>query len=161
MKLRLLTITATLLILSAAQADEHARLPLPAVYKDECGSCHVAYPPRLLAAADWRAIVAGLGRHFGTDASLEPAQAREIGAFLTANAGRREQGGREPRITTSEWFRREHRDGHDGLSAALWKSPAVGSPANCGACHRQAAAGDYGERSLRLPGRQNPSRQGD
>lgn len=158
MKLRLLPIAAVLLILSAARADEPARVPLPAVYKDECGSCHVAYPPRLLAAADWRTIVAGLARHFGSDASLDPARAREIGAFLTANAGRREAGGREPRITTGEWFRREHRDGHDGLSAALWKSPAVGSPANCGACHRQAAGGDYGERSLRLPGN---GRRGD
>lgn len=144
-------ITAALLI-ATAQADESWRQPLPAVYKDECGSCHVAYPPRLLAAADWRTIVAGLARHFGTDASLEPVQAKEIGAFLTANAGRRETGGNAPRITASQWFRREHRDGHDGLTAALWKSPAVKSPANCGACHRQAADGDFGERSLRLPG---------
>lgn len=152
-----LPIVAALLI-AAAQADESRREPLPAVYKDECGSCHVAYPPRLLAAADWRTIMAGLARHFGSDASLEPVQAKEIAAFLAANAGRREQGGSEPRITTSAWFRREHRDGHDGLTAALWKSPAVKSPANCAACHRQAADGDFGERSLRLPGR---GRQGD
>lgn len=153
-----LPLAAALLIAVAAQADESRRQPLPAVYKDECGSCHVAYPPRLLAAADWRTIVAGLGRHFGSDASLEPARAKEIAAVLAANAGGSAQGGSEPRITTSEWFRREHRDGHDGLNAAHWKSPAVKTPANCGACHRQAADGDFGERSLRLPGR---ARQGD
>lgn len=146
------------LLITAAQADESRHQPLPAIYTDECGSCHVAYPPRLLAAADWRTIMAGLARHFGSDASLEPAPAKEIAAFLTGNAGRRTQGGNEPRITTSEWFRSEHRNGHDGLTATLWQSPAVKSPANCAACHRQAADGDYGGRSLRLPGR---GRRGD
>lgn len=161
MKQRLFAIGAALLMFSAAQAGEHARMPLPAVYQEECGSCHVAYPPRLLAAADWQTIMGGLARHFGSDASLEPARAREIAAYLGAGAGRREAAGGEARITTGDWFRRKHRDGHDGLTAAVWKSPAVRSPANCGACHQQAAAGDYGERSLRLPENQRNPKRGD
>jgi hypothetical protein len=34
------------------------RMPLPAntpaSYKAECGSCHLAFPPALLSANDWR-----------------------------------------------------------------------------------------------------------
>jgi hypothetical protein len=32
----------------------------PAGWHSECGSCHVAYPPRLLEAASWRTIMQGL-----------------------------------------------------------------------------------------------------
>lgn len=132
-----------------AAAEEGHRFPLAASYREECGSCHVAYPPALLPAASWRAILGGLDRHFGTDASLDAGKAKEIGRFLETHAGAGQ--GSPLRITETAWFRREHRNGHDGLSASVWKSPAVGSPANCGACHRQAADGDYGEGHIRLP----------
>lgn len=161
MKARRSLIVAAFVAVTAAHAEAPRQQPLPAVYQDECGSCHLAYPPDLLGAGDWRALLGGLARHFGSDASLEPARTKEIADFLSAHAGRRTSGGGEPRITTSDWFRREHRDGHDGLSAALWKSPAVGSPANCAACHRQAAAGDFSERNLRLPGRPAQHERGD
>lgn len=151
---------AAALILAAlaslpALAEGHKRFPVSSAYKDECGSCHVAYPPQLLSGAAWQSVIAGLDRHFGTDASLEGAKAREIGRFLAANAGGPERfdPGPDPRITATPWFRRKHRDGHHGLSAAVWKSPAVKSPANCEACHRNAAQGSYGEDDIRLPGR--------
>ena len=38
----------------AARADDKrslVRAPLPDAYRQECGACHVPYPPRLLAAA--------------------------------------------------------------------------------------------------------------
>lgn len=41
------------------------------VYRDECGGCHVPYPPQLLPKASWQAIVAGLDKHFDSDASLD------------------------------------------------------------------------------------------
>ena len=120
-------------------------------YREECGSCHVAYPPQLLPTASWKEMMASLDRHFGSDASLEPRQAREILDFLVAHAGKRNeitpQGRPVQRITETTWFRHEH----DEVPARVWKNPAVKTPANCGACHRKAEAGDYGERSLRLP----------
>ena len=62
------------------------RMPLPAStpasYKSECGSCHLAYPPSLLGAADWRRTLGSLKDHFGSDAELSPALKQEIGAFL-------------------------------------------------------------------------------
>lgn len=121
-----------------------------AAWSSECGSCHVAYPPRLLPASSWRAIVQGLDRHFGTDASVDPKAAASIGAFLEANAGRERAGiAGTPllRITETRWFSHEH----SGQAAAVWKRGQIKSPADCAACHRQAAAGDYGERTLRLP----------
>lgn len=144
--------------LGAARAEDQMRFPLSAAYKEECGSCHLPYPPQLLPAPSWQAIMAGLDQHFGSNASLDAAKAQEIGGFLAAHAGRPEQrdrtatkGGLDPRITETAWFKREHREGHDGLTASVWKSPAVKTPSNCGACHRQAAEGDYSERGIRIP----------
>jgi diheme cytochrome c len=50
-------------------------------------ACRVAYPARLLPASSWRAIMGGLDKHFGTDASLDPTATAEIAAFLDRNAG--------------------------------------------------------------------------
>ncbi|TCS70908.1 diheme cytochrome c [Sulfuritortus calidifontis] len=135
----------------SAQADELRPAGHNATWQKECGTCHVAYPPSLLPAASWREMMNTLDRHFGTDASLEAAQAKEILNFLTANAGRRAALDRDgkplQRITETNWFRHEH----DEVPARLWKDARVKSPANCAACHQKAEAGDYSERSLRLP----------
>lgn len=117
-------------------------------YRSECGSCHVAYPPQLLPAESWRQVMRGLDKHFGSDASVDPAMAREIERWLVANAGRA-RAGTAPvlRISETRWFLREH----DEVPAARWKSAAVRSPSNCGACHIGAEHGDFSERNLRRP----------
>ncbi|MGE5490658.1 MAG: diheme cytochrome c [Actinomycetota bacterium] len=157
MTIRIRTAALILAALASLPAlgDGAKRFPVNGTYKEECGSCHVAYPPQLLSASAWQSVMARLDRHFGMDASLDAAKAQEIGRFLAANAGGQERfdPGADPRITATPWFRRKHRDGHDGLSAAIWKSPAVKSPANCEACHRSAAQGAYGEDDIRLPAR--------
>ena len=48
-----------------------------AAWKSECGSCHVAYPPGLLPAASWRAIMAGLDRV--PDPEIPVVSIRELG----------------------------------------------------------------------------------
>jgi hypothetical protein len=121
-------------------------------YREECGSsCHVAFPPQLLPAASWRALLAMLDRHFGTDASLDARQANAILDFLVPRADRREamtaDGKPALRISELPWFRGEH----DEIALAVWKRPEVKSAANCGACHRNAETGDYRERTLRVP----------
>ena len=118
-------------------------------WQSECGSCHVAYPPRLLPAASWRALMDDLGRHFGTDASIDPATATAIRAFLEANAGRARGAGDEAtlRITQTGWFVREHRK----VAARTWHSASVRSAANCAACHTGAEAGRFSEHDVRLP----------
>ena len=76
-------------LLAADAFAERSRVPAEnATWRAECGSCHVAYPPALLSATQWRAQMASLERHYGTDASVDAAAAAEIGAFLERNAGR-------------------------------------------------------------------------
>lgn len=135
-----------------AQADEDFRATVrnPA-YQSECAACHVAYPPQLLSAASWRAVMDGLGKHFGSDASLDPAIHAEILRYLEANAGRHDSvaaGKPQLRITETRWFVREH---SEELPRGIWKHPAVKSAANCTACHTAADKGDFSERTLRLP----------
>lgn len=119
------------------------------VWKEECGSCHIAYPPRLLPASNWKQIMAGLDKHFGSDASLDQKTADRIAAFLERNAGR-ERASRTSstlRITDTRWFRHEH----DEISARTWNNPKVKSASNCEACHVDAAKGNFSEHRIRIP----------
>jgi hypothetical protein len=141
---------AAWLLAAAADAGPSQRPPLPPVYVEECGSCHVAYPARFLGGPSWSAVLAGLEQHFGADASVDPQVLEAIRAYLEPGARSRDtSAGGKPvlRISETAWFRHEHpRPG-----SSVWKHPDVESPANCGACHREAEAGDYRERSLRMP----------
>jgi hypothetical protein len=116
-------LTSLVLVLTA--------VPAWADYRSECGSCHVAYPPKLLPAQSWRQLMGGLERHFGSDASLDAKTQAEIERFLAANAGRRRgpPPGAEPRITQTRWFLKEH--------------GVVKNPSNCTACHAGAEQGDF------------------
>ena len=132
--------------------DDEERMPVVknALWQTECGSCHVAFPPRLLPAESWRAVMAGLDKHFGTDASLDAPSAREIGAFLDKNSGgNRYSTASKPllRITETRWFIREH----DEVSNRTWSNPKVKSAANCAACHTEAEKGNYSEHGIRIP----------
>ncbi|MGA7177995.1 MAG: diheme cytochrome c [Thiobacillaceae bacterium] len=120
--------------------------------QQECGSCHVIYPPQLLSAASWRAVMNGLDRHFGADASVDSATREEILRYLQANASRKDAssaGKPSLRITDTRWFIQEH---SEELPHAIWSSPAVKSPSNCSVCHAAAGRGDYSERTLHVPG---------
>ena len=117
-------------------------------WQQECGACHLAFPPGLLPAESWRKVMAGLDRHFGTDASLPAGEAREIGDFLTRHASNRWRAPTAPiAITKTAWFERKH----DELAPAVWKRAAVKSPANCAACHPAADRGDFEEDRVRIP----------
>ena len=123
-----------------------------AAYAQECGSCHVPYPPALLSAPSWRAVMGGLGTHFGTDASLDPAPRAAILAFLEREAGTRDTmaGGRPLlRVSETAWFLKEHRK---EVPAGVLARPEVKSFAHCGACHPLADRGSYLERDIRVPG---------
>lgn len=135
--------------IDAARADAARFTATNPVWKEECGSCHIPYPPVLLPAESWRALMAHLDRHFGVDANVDAATAKTITAFLEANAGRRQPRGRTAplRITETTWFAYEH----DEVPAGAWSSAAVKNAANCEACHTRAAQGDFGERTLKIP----------
>jgi len=144
-----------ILLLAVALPALADRLPLPpdtpASYAAECGSCHLAYPPALLAAGDWRRVMAGLDDHFGTDAAVDAKKGAEIKSFLERHAGNAAKlgsAGDPPRISTTARFVRKHHE----VPAKLWRDPRVKSAANCEACHRGAANGNYSEHDIALPG---------
>lgn len=146
------TLACAFLCLSAMPtlADD-VRLPArtdPA-WQEECGSCHIAYPPSLLAAGDWRAVMQGLDSHYGVNAGLDEATRGRIAAFLEANAAHGRKGMSAPnlRITQTGWFLHEH----DEVPARVWSDPQVKGAANCAACHRYAQQGRFDEHAIRLP----------
>jgi nitrate/TMAO reductase-like tetraheme cytochrome c subunit len=118
-------------------------------YKAECGSCHVAFPPRLLGKSDWATIMRDLDKHFGTDASLDPKTTISISRWLQQHAGSRGKSDTSlPRITTTSWFKKEHRE----VPAYSWQDPRIKTPANCAACHKGAEQGLYREADIAIPG---------
>ncbi|MDD2608582.1 MAG: diheme cytochrome c [Giesbergeria sp.] len=123
---------------------------MPPAYQQECAGCHMAYPPGLLPAASWNRMMQGLDKHYGSDASLDDATVRQLSTWLQSNAGTYKRVREEPpqdRITQSAWFERKHRE----VQPAVWKRPAVGSRANCMACHTRADQGDFDDDRVRIP----------
>ena len=148
------TLAALLAILALPARADNYSLPKNAAFDEECASCHMAYPPQMLHAGSWRAMMGDLSRHFGSDASIDESRRAAIADFLVANSGGRKTGDTRDaqgrpllRITETARFEKKHRE----ISAATWKRASIKSPANCGACHTRAAVGDYNERSINIP----------
>jgi cytochrome c5 len=139
-----------MLVAHEAFAKDRQSAAANPTYEAECGSCHVAYAPALLSAGSWQAVLNGLDKHFGSNASVAAKSLTELRAFLDSNAGRDRRastGTPGLRISETDWFRREHRK----VPATTWRGAAVKSPANCAACHTGAESGDYSERGIRVP----------
>ena len=136
--------------------------PQYALYKSECGDCHMAYPPSMLPAPSWRGMMGSLEDHFGDNAELDIATAEQLSLFLARNAAgkRRDEYSerawratrdRSPlmRITETDYFRGQH---HEIPAKLVTGNPAVGSFSRCEACHRGADQGDFDEHGVRIPG---------
>jgi len=153
-----LALALTLIPLAAADGKyggENRGRPLQpaqvnAKWQQECASCHIAYAPGLLPAASWRKIMSGLDKHFGDDATLSAQENQEISAFLVNNASNRWSANTAPlRITESQWFKAKHNSRE--IAPETWKRPSVKSPANCQACHVDAARADFNEHRIKIP----------
>ncbi len=144
----------TLLMLAATQlafaGGDKMKTPPNALWQEECGSCHIAFPPRLLTEDNWKKLMSGLDKHFGDNAELNAKDRQAIEEYLTRYAGR---GARNSavslRITETPWFAREHRS----ISPKEWVHPEVKSRANCTACHQSIARGRWSEHDIGIPGR--------
>jgi len=149
---RLLIVGSAVLGALAHAESSGVKLPSSPKYQQECSSCHLAYPPGMLPAMSWQRVMAALDKHYGADASIDAATTHELAAWLKAHAGTYKRVSEEPpqdRITQSKWFLQKHRPGE--VPADAWKRPAIGSPANCSACHRNAALGSFSEREITIP----------
>jgi hypothetical protein len=139
-----------------AQAEEQAYLPpvADATVRQECGACHMVFPPQFLPARSWQKLMAELSSHFGEDATLAEPARQAVTAYLVANAadapgargGQRFLRGLSAadtplRISATPFWQRAH----DEITAAEFANPAVKSPANCAACHKAADRGDFSE----------------
>ena len=134
--------------------------PLDPTYAQECGSCHMAYPPSLASGLRWIAIMDGLSNHFGEDASLEPGLTSRIRSYLTMNAAEkwdtrvaRELHGSNPqdplRLTaTPFWILM-----HWGIPDRVFKSRAVGAKGACEKCHSDASTGRFDPQDINIPER--------
>lgn len=127
------------------------------VYKEECGSCHMAYPAQLLPTASWRKMMVGLDDHFGENAELDEASRLEIENYLIDSSASRSYqklfrnlGDATPmRITELPYFRHEHDEIPSGLVGA---NKEVSSLSQCNACHRAAERGQFDEDDISIPG---------
>ncbi len=146
----------SVLVLARAQAgDRHFFSPVAdPLVKEECGSCHLAFPPSMLPARSWQRMMGELNRHFGDNASVDAATREKITRYLVANAGdaggqryggkllKGVPGGATPqRITELPRWVREHREVPDWE----WRHKEVRTKANCVACHTAAEQGYYEE----------------
>ncbi len=107
-----------------------------ALWRSECGSCHMAFPPSLLSGAEWQLIMSALDQHFGANASLDPAARQEVLAWLQRHSATTRASGQSeelPRITTRDWFEAKHRS-----AIRLWNRGKIKTLADCASCHQGA-----------------------
>ncbi len=135
-----------------------------ALYTEECGSCHFAYPPGLLPASSWQKVMAGLADHFGDNAELDANEQQQLTEYLTNNAAdtssyRRSrkimnslQNTNTPsplRITEIPYFRHEHRE----IPKRIINLPEVGGNlSQCNSCHQHAEKGSFNEDEISIKG---------
>lgn len=126
-------------------------------YVEECGSCHMAYPPQLLPVPSWVNIMSGLDNHFDENAELDETTRVSIQQYLIEVSSSmdyrrllRNAGNKIPtRITELPFFIRKH----DEIPARYIKGNAkVGSLSQCNACHRGAERGNFDEDNVSIPG---------
>jgi hypothetical protein len=133
-----------------------------ALYAQECGSCHMAYPPGLLPARSWQRLMDSLADHFGDNAELPQQDAAAISRYLAGNAADRSNYPRSMRIAASlspaeaplriteiPYLAHEHNEIPPRLIVG---NPKVISLSQCQACHTQAEAGSFREREIYIPG---------
>ncbi len=130
-----------------------------ALYIEECGSCHMAYPAQMLPAKSWRKIMAGLEDHFDENAELDIESQKTIEEYLVGSSGYsggkyrkmfRNLGNQSPlRITELPYFRHEH----DEIPSRFFKdNDKLNSLSQCSACHRNAEKGWFDEDDVFIPG---------
>jgi len=127
------------------------------LYLEECGSCHMAYPPQLLPGKSWSKMMQGLEDHFGENAELDEVTSREIENYLTQTSDSssykkmfRNLGSQTPlRITELPYFVHEH---DEIPSRFIQGNDKVGSLSQCNACHQKAERGQFDEDDVNIPG---------
>ncbi len=132
------------------------------VYQEECGSCHMAYPPGLLPSRSWEKIMDHLDKHFDDNAELDPQTHQTISQLLTKNSADKSNYRRSQkfsrsisqndiplRITETPYFIREHNEIPKRMVSG---NPKVQSFSQCNSCHLKAEKGSFNEHNINIPG---------
>lgn len=132
------------------------------LYNEECGSCHMAYPPGLLPATSWKKILTGLEDHFGDNAELDNESLQTINSYLLANSAdnstyklsrkimRHIDLANVPvRISETTYFKHEHNEIPERMVTGNSK---VNSFSHCNTCHTKAERALFNEHDVRIPG---------
>ncbi len=135
-------------------------LPDNSLWREECGTCHLAFHPSLLPARSWKAVMEGQASHFGEDLFLEQDVVKGIETFLVENAAEQElteaawkinrsipKGEAPLLITEAPYWIKKHRK----ITEMVWANLKVNSKANCAACHLDAEEGTFEDAAMRLP----------
>ncbi len=132
-------------------------------YKDECGSCHYAYPPGLLPSRSWEKLLneKALADHFGENAELDKDVLASIYDYVMANSAEKsywkrarkiavatENGEAPLRITEVRYIKRKH---HDIPEKMIKGNKDVKSLSQCDKCHTQANKGVFEADTVRIP----------
>ena len=133
-----------------------------AQWREECGSCHLAFHPNLLPSRSWTRIINEQAQHFGSDLAFDAATSTALLNFLIANSAdshatevafkidRSIKPAQTPlRITETPYWIKKHRN----IAAADWQSAQVKSKTNCAACHLDAEAGTFQDAAMQIPKR--------
>ena len=143
-------------------ADEKPNMAPDAVYKKECGSCHMAYPADLLPARSWQKIMATLDKHFGDNAEFSANEHQPVLAYLNANSMENSKSRRAKKMLNSipatsiplriievPYIVHEH----EKLPAkVLENNPKLSSLSQCDKCHQKAQKGSFDEDDIVIPG---------
>ncbi len=105
------------------------------VYRDQCGSCHLALPPEVLPTESWRQILMSPRNHYGVSLNLIRAEIILIWSYLRDFSRVTVQGEAEPyRVVDSRFFKALH-------PRVTFAEPP--SPKNCATCHNRAQEFDF------------------
>lgn len=146
------------MIASAYQKQDYAMIHPE--FENECGSCHITYPPYLLPKRSWVAMMQDLENHFGDDASIDNKTNLSILAFLKANSAEnatheaafkilKSLKGNDSTIAitkTPYWKGR-----HKHIENEIFLSQDVKSRANCSACHQNIEYGLIENTLIKVP----------
>lgn len=126
---------------------------------EECGSCHMAYPPELLPKESWEKIIASLDDHFDENAELDAETSAYLLKYLQLNGLQNDQ----PTIkTVAPWFKSlpdnaplritelpgflaHHEDPIRRLGEG---SDVEGFFSPCEDCHKEAASGIFNKERI-------------
>lgn len=147
------------IVINASEGEDEL-FETDALYIDECGACHLAYPPGLLPVQSWQGIMSGLEDHFGESAETDEETATHIANYLERVA--LQKGKPSPmsqmlrnmpddpplRITEFPAFITAHAEIPIQLQVEKLDEGFL-SP--CADCHRQAASGRF-DKELLHPG---------